>query len=108
MKGRTLDEIVLEELSTPEDQKMYLEVAMEEYIETGDEIPLLLAIRQVVKAGMGFASLANKTGLSIEVLNQTLSGKINPELKTIQLILSELGYSFTTLHKDACLKNMKK
>jgi len=107
MKGRTLDEIVLEELSTPEDQKMYLEAAMEEYIETGDVISLLLAVRQVVKAGMGFASLANKTGLSKEVLNQTLSGKISPELKTIQLILSEFGYSYATEHKDACLKNME-
>ncbi|TCK59933.1 addiction module antidote protein [Seleniivibrio woodruffii] len=101
MKGRTLDEIIQEELKTSEDRKMYLELAIEEYTETGDEIQLLLAIRQVVQAGIGFTALAKNTGLSRESLYKTLSGNGNPKLKTIQLILSELGYSFTAIRKSA-------
>lgn len=101
MKGRTLDEIIQAEIATPEDQKMYLELAIDEYTETGDEIELLLAIRQVVQAGIGFTALAKRTGLSRESLYKTLSGRGNPKLKTIQLILSELGYSFTAIPKSA-------
>ncbi len=101
MKGRTLDEIIQDELKTAEDQKMYLELAIEEYTETGDEIQLLLAIRQVVQAGIGFTALAKNTGLSRESLYKTLSGNGNPKLKTIQSILSELGYSFTAVRKSA-------
>jgi len=101
MKGRTLDEIIQNELRTPEDQELYLKIAIEDYTETGDEIQLFLAIRQVVQAGIGFTALAKNTGLSRESLYKTLSGRGNPKLKTIQLILSELGYSFTAVRKSA-------
>ncbi len=90
---RTLDSLIQERLSSPENRAAYLDIAVEDYVETGDEAELLLAIRQVVQAGIGFAKLAEETGLSRESLYKTLSGKGNPKLKTIKEILSALGYS---------------
>jgi probable addiction module antidote protein len=90
---RTLDQLIQEELSTPEDRAQYLDIAVEDYVENGDEVELLLAIRQVVQAGIGFARLSEVTGLSRESLYKTLSGKGNPKLKTLKEILSALGYS---------------
>lgn len=89
----TLDKLIQDELSTQENRDRYLEIAVEDYVETGDEAELLLAIRQVVQAGIGFAKLADETGFSRESLYKTLSGKGNPKMKTINQILSALGYS---------------
>lgn len=90
---RTLDSLIQERLSSPENRAAYLDIAVEDYVETGDEAELLLAIRQVVQAGIGFAKLAEETGLSRESLYKTLSGKGNPKLKTIKEILAALGYT---------------
>ena len=90
---RTLDSLIQEQLSTPENRALYLDIAVEDYVETGDEAELLLAIRQVVQAGIGFAKLAEETGFSRESLYKTLSGKGNPKLKTIKEILAALGYT---------------
>ncbi|MGE4267353.1 MAG: addiction module antidote protein [Deferribacterales bacterium] len=90
---RTLDTLIQEKLATPENRGLYLDLAVDDYVETGDEAELLLAVRQVVQAGIGFAKLAEMTGLSRESLYKTLSGSGNPKLKTIKEILSALGYS---------------
>jgi len=100
-KLRTLDDIIQDELKDEQSRAEYLECAVEDYFESGDEIELLLAIRQVVIAGIGFTSLAEQTGLSRESLYKTLSGKVNPKLKTLQQILSALGYAVTVKRKSA-------
>jgi probable addiction module antidote protein len=100
-KLRTLDDIIQDELKDEQIRAEYLECAVEDYFESGDEIELLLAIRQVVIAGIGFTALAEQTGLSRESLYKTLSGKVNPKLKTLQQILSALGYAVTVKRKSA-------
>lgn len=100
-KLRTLDDIIQDELKDEQNRAKYLECAVEDYFESGDEIELLLAIRQVVISGIGFTTLAEKTGLSRESLYKTLSGKVNPKLRTLQQILSALGYAVTVKRKSA-------
>lgn len=100
-KNKTFDQIIQNKLTTSEDQELYLSIAVEDYFETGDEKTLLLALRQVIIAQEGFTSLAEKTGLSRESLYRTLSGRGNPKLKTLQLILSALGYGLI-LKKKTC------
>ncbi|MGE4266345.1 MAG: addiction module antidote protein [Deferribacterales bacterium] len=100
-KLRTLDDIIQEELKDEQSRNEYLEYAVEDYFESGDEVELLLAIRQVVIAGIGFTALSERTGLSRESLYKTLSGKVNPKLKTLQQILSALGYAVTVKRKSA-------
>lgn len=64
-KIRTLDEIIQEELKDEESRWLYLKYALEDYFESGDEVVLLLAIRQVVRAGIGYAILSEKTGVCL-------------------------------------------
>lgn len=98
---RTLDQLIQERLSDPERRAQYLDIAVEDYVENGEEAELLLAIRQVVQAGMGFAKLSETTGLSRESLYKTLSGKGNPKLKTLKEILAALGYTLTFKRQTA-------
>lgn len=91
-KLRNHDEIVLEQLQNPEMVKAYLDVALEEYEQDGDLVFFLEALRNVVKAQKGMTYLAEKTGLNGQNLYQVLSQEANPELRTISLILHNLGY----------------
>jgi len=101
-KFRTLDEIIQDELKDETSRNKYLEIAVEDYFENGEEAELLLAIRQVVIAGIGFSALSERTGLSRESLYKSLSGNNgNPKLKTLQLILSALGYGVKVKRKIA-------
>ncbi len=91
-KLRTHDEVVLEQLQSPEMAKAYLDVALEEYEQDGDLAFFLEALRNVVEAGEGMTRLAEKTGLNRQNLYRVLSPEGNPELRTISLILHNLGY----------------
>ena len=75
-------------LQDPEEAKAYLNAALED----GDESVFLLALRDVVEAGMGMANLAEKAGRNRESLYKTLSDRGNPHLKSIRSILNSLGY----------------
>ncbi len=70
----------------------YLQVALDEYQQAGEVAVLLLALRNVAQAQGGIAALAEKTQLNRETLYRTLSGKGNPRLKTLGLVLGALGF----------------
>lgn len=91
-KLRNHDEVVLEQLQNPEMAKAYLDVALEEYEQDGDLAFFLEALRNVVEAREGMTQLAEKTGLNRQNLYRVLSQEGNPELRTISLILHNLGY----------------
>jgi probable addiction module antidote protein len=91
-KLRNHDEVVLEQLLNPEMVKAYLDVALEEYEQDGDLGFFLEALRNVVEAHPGMTHLAEKTGLNRQNLYRVLSQEGNPELRTISLILHNLGY----------------
>lgn len=84
-------------ISSLEDKKeavTYLQVALEEYQKDGDLEAFLLALRHVAEAQGGIGILAKKTHLNRESLYKTLSSKGNPKLRTIGLLLKELGFEF--------------
>lgn len=91
-KLRNHDEVVLEQLQNPEMAKAYLDVALEEYEQDGDLAFFLEALRNIVEAREGMTQLAEKTGLNRQNLYRVLSQEGNPELRTITLILYNLGY----------------
>lgn len=91
-KLRNHDEVVFEQLLNPEMAKAYLDVALEEYEQDGDLGFFLEALRNVVEAREGMTRLAEKTGLNRQNLYRVLSQEGNPELRTISLILHNLGY----------------
>jgi probable addiction module antidote protein len=91
-KLRSHDEVLLEQLQNPEMAKAYLEVALEEYELSGELASFLEALRNVVEARFGMTHFAEKTGLNRQNLYRALSAEGNPELRTISLVLHNLGY----------------
>jgi len=77
----------------------YLTAAFEE----GEDV-FLLALRNVVQAQTGVASLAKKTKLNRENLYAMLSEKGNPRLKSIAMILEKLGLELSFKPKKASRK----
>lgn len=63
-------------------------------IEDVDPKTYLIALRKVVEARGGMASIAEKTHLSRETLYRTLSTRGNPTIKTLTAVLKATGLRF--------------
>ena len=94
-KQRKFKDYHIEQLRDPEDAKIYLSVAFEEYEEDGDIEGFLLAVRDVAEAQGGMSKLAERTHLTREGLYKALSEKGNPHLNTMGEILHGLGFKFS-------------
>ena len=87
-KSRPYSEHLKEVFADPLEAASYLNTAMEE----GDKELFLLALRNVAEARLGgMSKLAEATGLNRESLYRMLSGKGNPELKSLDKLLHALG-----------------
>jgi len=60
-KYRKFKEYHIEQLRDPEDARIYLSVALEEYEEDGDIEAFLLAVKDVAEARGGLSKLAEHT-----------------------------------------------
>ena len=85
----------IEQLRDPDDAKIYLSVAIEDYGKDEDIDAFLLAIRDVAEAQGGISKLAERLSLTDEGLSKVLSENGNPQLNTIREILHELGFKFS-------------
>lgn len=85
----------LEQLRDPEDAKIYLSVALEDFEKNEDIDAFLLAVRDVAEAQGGVSKLAKRISLTDERLYKILSEKGNPQLNTMRQILHELGFKFS-------------
>ena len=86
--SRPYSETLKELFADPSAAAGYLNAAMEE----GDKELFLIAIRNVAEARLGgMSKLAEATGLNRESLYRMLSGKGNPELKSLNRLLHALG-----------------
>ena len=82
-KLRNHEEVVIEQLQNPEMAKAYLDVALEEYEQDGDLAFFLEALQNVAQA---------RSGITRQNPYRDLFSEGNPELRTISLILQNLGY----------------
>jgi len=82
----------IEKLSDPEEARIYLTVALEEYEKDGDLEAFLLALRDVAEARGGLAKLARPISLDKQNLYKALSEKGSPKFQTVEAILHELGF----------------
>jgi len=87
-KSRPYQEYLVAALADPLEAASYLNAALEE----GDKELFLLALRNVTEARLGgMSKLAEASGLNRESLYRMLSGKGNPELKSLDRLLHALG-----------------
>ena len=92
---RRFKDLHIEQLRDPQDAKLYLSVALEDYEEDEDIEAFLLAVRDVVEAQGGISKLANRVDLTREGLYKVLSESGNPQLDTMSKILHGLGFRFS-------------
>jgi len=78
-KITTYQEDLIESLKDPKEAAAYLNAA----IEDGDRAVFLLALRNVAEAQGGITVVSRKTGMNRESLYRMLSGRGNPEIKSI-------------------------
>jgi probable addiction module antidote protein len=84
------DDWLLEKLLDAEFAAQFLNAAGED----DDTKTYLTALRKVVDARGGIASVAEKTDLSRETLYRTLSSSGNPTIKTLSAVLKATGLKF--------------
>jgi probable addiction module antidote protein len=89
MQNRDFLEVIADDLRDPEFVEAYLQAAREEGLPT-----FLLAIRDVIGATVGMSRMAERTGMSRESLYKALSETGNPQLRTVDRVLEELGFNF--------------
>ncbi len=85
----------IEQLRDPEDAKIYLSVALEDYEKNEDIDAFLLAVKDVAEAQGDMSKLAERVSLTDEGLYKVLSANGNPQLNTMRKILHELGFKFS-------------
>ncbi len=92
---RNFKDYHIEQLRDPEDAKIYLSVALEDYEKNEDIEAFLLAVRDVAEAQGGMSKLAKRVNLTHEGLYKALSENGNPRLNTMGKILHGLGFKFS-------------
>jgi len=89
------DEWLFKELQNANFAAEYLNAASED----NDPQTYLTALRKVVEARGGIATVADKTALSKETLYRTLSARGNPTIKTLTAVLNAVGLKMAvTVH----------
>lgn len=83
---------LLDSLANKEEAMAYLQVALEEYEQDGDNESFLLALKNVADAQGGVGQLAKKSKLDRSHLYRVLSNTGNPRLLTLDNILRALGF----------------
>ncbi|WP_119343982.1 addiction module antidote protein [Facilibium subflavum] len=86
---------LIQSLHDKEEAIAYLEVALEEYENDGDNQAFMLALKNVVEAQGGIGCLSRKTGLDRAHLYRVLSSKGNPRFLTLGNILKALGFKLS-------------
>lgn len=64
---------------------------LDEVLADGDQDELMLALRRLSQAFGGVPAVAERAGLNATSLYRTLSGKGNPELRTLRALLDVMG-----------------
>ena len=101
MKNKTkkYEDSLIESLKDPIEAAAYLTVHIEDDSEYAEET-FLLALKDVAKA-YGIEKVAEKAKVGRESMYKTLSGSVNPKLKTLRSILDSVGLKMTIEPKDS-------
>lgn len=97
----TRDPGFIEDLKTvlkdPAETAIWLDLAVQEYLEDEDHGHFLDCVRLVAEAQGGLSALARKAKLNRSNLYKALNSKGAPKFDTINAILNALGYRFGVL-----------
>jgi probable addiction module antidote protein len=86
------EEVLLQDLSTPQDIREFLNATLEEYLEDGDFNGFYRSLEYVIKAQDNISGFAKRSKISRTTLYDIFRGRKEPKIQTIAQILAELGY----------------
>ena len=98
-KVKKYEDSLIESLKDPLEAATYLSVHLEDGGKYSEET-FLLALQDVAKA-YGVSTVAKKAKVGRESLYKTLSGSVDPKLKTLKSILNSVGLKMTVQPKSA-------
>ena len=84
-------------IKTPEDAYIYLQVAFEE-----GNVEDIINVLNAISRAKGMTKIAKNLGVGRESLYKSLSSNGNPSFATIIKLLSNLGFCLTIKHKESC------
>ncbi len=98
---RNFVDLQREFLNNPENAKVYLQTALEDYKTDGDTVALMQAMRDVIEAQGGIAPLAKRLNMRESQLTRSLYTKRPPlkTMKTIDAVLNGFGYQIGVVAK---------
>ena len=91
---------LMKHLKKPKNAMDYLNAILED----GDPNAFLLGLKDVAEAHTGITKLSRLSHISREHLYRMLSEKGNPEVKTLQAVLSALGFKLSIERKSQTKK----
>lgn len=93
--GISINEIRLDNFKDPKRAKFAMKMALEDFEKDNNLEILLDTLRLVAQAQGGIATLAKKTSISRQALNEALSPHGNPRLRNFQNVLGSMGLRMT-------------
>lgn len=85
------EEHMMKQLQDPEYEKMYLDAAIQEFIEEGNYNIFFKSLERVVKSRTTISDFSKKTGITRKALYDMFKGERMPRFDTVAKILKELG-----------------
>ena len=98
MRGRNHDDAMAELFK---DDPAYALELLNSILEDGEQVELLVALRQMAKAFGGVQAVAEKANLNPTQLYRTLSEQGNPEIRSLSAILKAMGLRLAVERVDA-------
>lgn len=92
MNYKDFRQLAKEDLKTDKDVQLYLDIAIEDYLNTQDKGQFLSALRLVSEIKGGLTKLSKETKLQREHLYTMLSKRGNPSFENIIKIIKAFGY----------------
>jgi probable addiction module antidote protein len=86
---------ISEELKDPEIAKGYLEEALREYLQDGNNETFLQYLKPLVKAQGPVSAFAEKAGINRTYFYKLFNCKVSPEFATILKIIDNLGFNLS-------------
>ncbi len=93
-KLRNYDEWLIESLEDPEEARLYLRAAFEEY-EKDQDLDILMHSIWAYAKSQGVSDLAKKTKINRQNLYRIFSGERNPRWKTMESIIQGVGFKLS-------------
>ena len=95
VKYQKFDDLVVKMLSKdPELLNEYVNLAVNDYMETRNKQQFLFCLNNIVKSFGGVGKIAKKTGKTRQAIYHALSPKGNPTLDTFFDIITNLNFKF--------------